>query len=561
MAQKNVPNLTAASAGKPDHSVLKSAGVMGAATFLSRIMGLVREQVFAVFFGAGNLTDAFNIAFRIPNLLRDLFAEGALSSAFIPTFTRVKKERGERAAWRVAGLVFRSLFVMVSILALIGIALAPELVNLYAHSFKAVPGKFELTVLMTKVLFPFFPLVALAAAFMGILNACGKFFVPAFSSALFNIFSIISGLFFAWLLPQYGHPAIVGMAIGVVMGGAVQAFSQLPLLYRVGYRWYKKTPQDPAWHQEPALRQMLMLMLPSIVGLAATQVNVLINSVLATREGPGAVSWLSYSFRLMQFPIGIFGVSIAAATLPQVSRLFVDGNLDGVKRQLTQSLKNVFTINLPASAGLGFLGIPIVQLLFEYGKFTPTDTQSTSWALAAYAIGLTAYSAVKVLVPVCYALNRTRQAVISSVLSVGVTIGFNLMLVERLSFVGLALGTSIAAFFNAFYLMVVLRRHLEKFELLRAFFIHLAIALAMGGLGYMSWFWLRTTLPESLLPWGASSAVVAAFRLFKVFLLVIEGALVVVFLGWIFRVPETLEISQLFLKKIKNKVRGSKKSG
>ncbi len=384
-------------------SVLRAAGAMGAATFLSRILGLVREQVFAVFFGAGNATDAFNIAFRIPNLLRDLFAEGALSAALVPTFTRVRAEQGDRRAWRVAGLVFRLLFVAVGLLSLLGIVFAPQLVGLYAGKFRAIPGKFEITVAMTRIMFPFFPLVALAAAYMAVLNACGRFFLPAFASALFNAGSILSGLALAYAMPSYGMHPIQGMAAGVVIGGAIQAFSQLPALYRAGYRFPARAAGDLAWHRDPDLRAMVALMGPGMVGLAATQVNVLVNSVLATSQGPGAVSWLNYAFRLMQFPIGIFGVSLAAATLPRVSAQWVARDAAGAAETLSKSLRHVLAINLPASAGLAFLGVPIVQLLFEYGPFSSQDTQATALALTAYAVGLTAYSAVKVLVPVCYA--------------------------------------------------------------------------------------------------------------------------------------------------------------
>src|SRR4051812_3012360 len=212
-------------------SVLRAAGAMGIATFLSRILGLVREQVFAVMFGAGNATDAYNVAFRIPNLLRDLFAEGAMSASLVPIFTRVRAEEGDARAWRVAGLVFRVLFFTVTALSLAGMLFAPQLVGLYASAYKQIPGKFELTVDMTRIMFPFFPLVALAAAFMGILNACGIFFLPAFASALFNVASIVVGVIFVgifgYIEPQWGISPIVGMAIGVVAGGFVQAFCQL----------------------------------------------------------------------------------------------------------------------------------------------------------------------------------------------------------------------------------------------------------------------------------------------------------------------------------------------
>ncbi|MBC7690992.1 MAG: murein biosynthesis integral membrane protein MurJ, partial [Methylotenera sp.] len=532
-------------------SLLKSASVVGSATLLSRILGLVREQVFAIFFGAGNLTDAFNIAFRIPNLLRNLFAEGALSSALVPTFTRVRHERGEVAAWRVAGLVFRSLLIVVSLLALVGALFSPQLVGFYASAFHQVPGKFELTVLMTRIIFPFFPLVALAAAYMGVLNACGKFFVPAFSSALFNLTAIVVGVSLSCVMPHYGLQPIVGMAIGVVAGALVQAVSQLPLLHEVGYRWVPRSrpgrsaerasdPGLPAWNQDPALRAMMALMIPGMAGLAATQVSVLINTVLATSQGPGAVSWLNYAFRLMQFPIGLFGASLAAAALPRVSQLAVLGDHAGVGRTLTQTLRSVFAINLPASAGLGFLGIPIIQLLFEYGHFRPEDTRSTAFALAAYAAGLTAYSVVKVLVPACYALGRTRIAVISSLLSVALTLALNLSLIRPLGYLGLALGTSVAAVFNAVFLLRVLKNYLPARELLKCFSGHLTVALAMGLLCFFSAQGFERILPDS----G-----VVGVRLLRMGLLVGEGIGVVFVLSRVLGLPETTEVLDFFTKK------------
>src|SRR4051812_41049794 len=249
----------------------------------SRVLGVVREQVLASLFGAGNATDAYNVAFRIPNLLRDLFAEGAMSASLVPIFTRVRAEEGDARAWRVAGLVFRVLFFTVTALSLAGMLFAPQLVGLYASAYKQIPGKFELTVQMTRIMFPFFPLVALAAAFMGVLNACGVFFLPAFASALFNLTSITVGVIFAQILFHWGHlwgiQPIVGMAMGVVAGGAVQAFCQLPALYEKGYRWQRKTVQDPEWAHDPRLKQMIWMMVPGTIGLAATQINILVNTI------------------------------------------------------------------------------------------------------------------------------------------------------------------------------------------------------------------------------------------------------------------------------------------
>ncbi|OFZ03435.1 MAG: murein biosynthesis integral membrane protein MurJ [Bdellovibrionales bacterium GWC1_52_8] len=547
------------------HSILRAASFMGVATLMSRVLGLIREQVFAIMFGAGNFMDAFNVAFRIPNLLRDLFAEGAMSASLVPTFTRACAEEGERRGWRVAGLVFRVLFLSVSLLAVIGIFFAPELVSLYASAFKQIPGKFELTVRMTRIIFPFFPLVALAAAFMGILNARGKFFMPAFSSALFNMASIIVGVGCAKLFYTYGQSwgiqPIEGMAYGVLAGGLVQALSQLPLLYRTGYHWEPARPEDPVWHRDPHLRKMLLMMVPGTIGLAATQINILVNTVLATSQGTGAVSWLNYSFRLMQFPIGIFGVSLAAATLPKVSQLWVHKDVNGIRDTLTQSLKHVFAINLPASAGLAFLGYPIIELIFQYGRFYPEDTRATAMALAMYSVGLAAYSSVKVLVPACYAVGNTRVPVVSSALSVGLTICLNLVMIGPFGFWGLALGTSIAALFNATYLLFALRKILHAAEgnlpfqpIIKAFGQQLLLAMAMGIGCWFSYNALNTLLPDRILVDAFGRHAIPFSRGLKVTLLVIEGIIIVALLARIFRVRDTTDAIELFSRKFKKKL-------
>lgn len=554
------------SAGVSKNSVLKAAGVMGFATLLSRIMGLVREQVFAILFGAGNMTDAYNVAFRIPNLLRDLFAEGAMSASLVPTFTRTRVEEGDRRAWRVAGLVFRVLFFTVSLIALVGILFAPSLVSLYASAFKEIPGKFELTVRMTRIMFPFFPLVALAAAFMGILNACGVFFIPALSSALFNLVSVIVGVIFSQVILYWGgswgvHP-IEGMAVGVVVGGAVQALCQLPMLYRKGYHWPKKLPADPEWMRDPRLKRMLWMMVPGTIGLAATQVNLLVNTILATSQGTGAVSWLNYAFRLMQFPIGIFGVSLASATLPRVSQQWVQKDVEGVSQTLTQSLKSVFAINLPASAGLAFLGYPIIELIFQYGRFYSEDTRATAIALAMYSIGLTAYSAVKVLVPACYALGNTRLPVISSVLAVGVTIVLNLLMIRPFGYLGLALGTSIAAIVNAVFLVRSIKKILQGQNgellvrpLVRSFLEYLGVSLVMGLLCFASQKLWVIVIPDQFFLASLGKAGLPIARSIRMILLVSEGILVFLLLSKLFHLKEANEVIQLFAGKLKKKLR------
>jgi putative peptidoglycan lipid II flippase len=548
------------------NGILKAAGVMGAATFLSRIMGLVREQVFAILFGAGNMTDAYNVAFRIPNLLRDLFAEGAMSASLVPTFTRTRLEEGDRRAWRVAGLVFRVLFGLVSLITVLGLIFAPELVGLYASAFKQVPGKFELTVQLTRTMFPYFPLVALAAAFMGILNACGVFFLPAFASALFNLASIIVGVTVVEILlkwgGQWGVQPIVGMAVGVLAGGFVQAFCQLPALYKNGYRWFAKTEADPSWSSDPRLRRMLWMMVPGTIGLAATQVNLLVNTILATSQGTGAVSWLNYAFRLMQFPIGVFGVSLASATLPKISRQWVSGNIQGVAETLTHSIRSVFAINLPASAGLYFLGFPIIELIFQYGRFTPSDAEATATALAMYSIGLTAYSAVKVLVPACYALGNTRLPVLSSVLAVLCTIILNLLMVKPFGYWGLALGTSLAAILNACFLLGSIKHLIRKkggvflmAPLVTGLFQYLFVAAVMGGVCYFSKNFLQDLLPDTFFPFQGRKIGIVLGRGTRMSLLMMEGMAVVILLATVLQLREASEVIHLFARKLKNKLR------
>jgi putative peptidoglycan lipid II flippase len=541
---------------------------MGIATLMSRVMGLVREQVFAFLFGAGNMTDAYNVAFRIPNLLRDLFAEGAMSASLVPTFTRTRVEEGDRRAWRIAGLVFRVVLFIVGEIALFGIIFTPQLVRLYASAFKLIPGKFELTVQMTRIMFPFFPLVALAAAFMGVLNACGIFFLPAFSSALFNLTSVLVGVICSQVILHWGSSwgvqPIEGMAIGVVFGGAVQAFCQLPALYRQGYRWQSKLPSDPEWIQDPRLRRMLWMMVPGTLGLAATQVNLLVNTILATSQGTGAVSWLNYAFRLMQFPIGIFGVSLASATLPKISQQWVRKDVNGVCETLSKSLKTVFAVNLPASAGLAFLGYPIIELIFQYGRFYSEDTRSTSLALAMYAVGLTAYSAVKVLVPACYALGNTRVPVISSFLAVAVTITLNLIMVKPFGFWGLALGTSIAAIVNALFLVRSIRKLISESggsfvfaPLIRSFLGYLGVSLAMGVICWATDRFLSFTVGDEFFLRLMSRIGVPIGRVLRMFFLVSEGLVIILIAAKIFDFQEANEAIHLFTGKLKNKLRRS----
>ncbi|MGE4233694.1 MAG: murein biosynthesis integral membrane protein MurJ [Bacteriovoracia bacterium] len=463
--------------------IARNAGRMGLATLISRVLGLAREQVFAFLFGASDAADAFNIAFRIPNLLRDLFAEGAMSAAFVPNFAKALL-RSRQAAFDVLGATLSILFVGLGFLSLLGIAFSPELVSLYANSFANVAGKLELTVGLTRAMFPFFPLVAMAAVTMGALNSLGFYFLPAFAPALFNVASILCGLV---LVPVFQHtlpiPPIYAMAVGVVLGGFLQFYVQWWKVRKEGFTYAQliKTAVQPL--AVPEVKQVLFLLIPGTLGLAATQLSILINSIYATSQGTGAVSWLNYAFRFMQFPIGIFGVSLAAATLPQISTLLAQNEAKTAGKEIRKSLQMCFAVNFPAAAGLMALGVPIVQLIFEHGHFTFFDTSQTATALFWYGFGLPAYSVVKILVPVFYALGSTKTPVFVSFVAVALNTFLNHLFLTQFHFPfwALAIATSVTSILNATVLLLLVSKKIPAImhrSLIGAVFIH-----SVSGLG------------------------------------------------------------------------------
>jgi putative peptidoglycan lipid II flippase len=441
----------------PQESVVRSATLVSIAVFFSRATGLVREMVMARLFGAGFVYDAFLLGFRIPNLTRDLFAEGALSSAFVPAFTATLARKGKAEAALLSNLVATAIIVVVGVVCILGTVFAPTLVELLAPGFHQVPGKFELAVTMTRIMFPFLLLVALAAQAMGVLNACNRFGVPAMSSTFFNLGSVGFGLVAGFLLGPYLHiDKITGMAIGVVLGGALQLVYQLPSLSRLGFRY---RPAVDWSHTE--LRQIMHLMGPAIIGSAAVQINVMVNTNFASRISMnGPVSWLGYAFRFMQFPLGLFGVAIASATLPSISRSAAVGNMDEYRRTLSRSLGMVFLLTLPSSIGLALLGKSMIGAIYEGGRFSVYDTGQTAMALSCYAVGLTGYSALKVIGPAFYALNDARTPMLVSLASILLNYFAASWMSAWFGFAGLALSTSVVALFGAVALFGLLRNRI-----------------------------------------------------------------------------------------------------
>ncbi len=427
---------------------------MALATFCSRILGLVREQVMAAYFGASGLTDAFLVAYRIPNLLRDLFAEGAFSSAFVPTFVEVNQEDPEKAK-----KLFWALFILLGLLTLslsaLIIIFAPEIISLFAPTFTQDPEKFLLTVNLTKIMAPFLCFVSLAALFMGALNALKVFFIPSIAPAFFNVAMIGSMLLFPSLFLSMGIPAIYSLGAGVFIGGLVQGFVQIPMLVKKGYGWSK-----PDKLLTKNSKKVFKLLGPGLIGFAATQVNLIVNTVLASGTIVGAVSWLSYSFRMFQLPVGILSVSIGNSNLVHFSDAWKNGDKDEATKLLGGSFFLSLFLVLPPMIALIAFNEDLIRLVFERGRFDAYATSQTALALKWYALGLPFYGMYKIFVPTFYAIDRQKVPVYSSIFSVGVNIVFCIVLTPIYGFEILALGTTLSMLLNSFIQLIFLHRDL-----------------------------------------------------------------------------------------------------
>jgi len=520
----------------------KSAGLIGLATLASRLLGLIRETVLAAVFGASASMqmDAFNVAFRIPNLLRDLFAEGAMTAAFVPTFTRTLEARGKEAAWQVGNLVLNALLIVTGVLVVVGIFLAPEItLALASEKFTNRPGALVLTSQLTRIMFPFLTLLAVAAAMMGMLNSLRRFFVPSLAPSMFNVASIISALALVPVMHRFGFDPIVGLAIGTLLGGLGQVLVQWPALRREGFRY-----RPIVDFKDPVVREILRLMAPATLGLAAVQVNVFVNTHLATGQEQGAVSWLNFAFRLMYLPIGIFGVSIATASLPDISRQAAADDLPSVRATVSRGLRMMLMLNVPATVGLMVLAEPIVALIYEREAFRAYDTHATAAALMFYAPGLLGYSAVKIASPTFYSLRDSRTPVLVSMLSIGANLAVNLVLVRVLGYRGLALGTSVAALLNAVVLLWLLRGRLAGLEGRRVAVALGKIAVAsvfMGLAAHVTVDWLTSMTP-------AGGEIAKAIRVFGA---IASGLIVLAASARLLRIQEFNEASARVLRRLR----------
>jgi putative peptidoglycan lipid II flippase len=503
----------------------RAAGTVGLATLTSRLLGLVRDVVQSAYFGTGMAADAFGLATRVPTLLRDLFAEGAMSAAFVPTFTRHLEKHGREAAWRLGAQVLNALLIITAVLVVLGIFLAEPLVEYYAPGFRDQPDKLALTVLLTQVNMPFLTLIAVAAAMMGMLNGLRKFLVPAMSPALYNVFFIAATAVLTPIFMRQGIEPALALSIGMLTGGLAQILVQVPTLWREGYRHqWLFSPKDTG------VREILMLMGPGTIGVAAAQVNLMVNTMLATSQD-GAVSGLQYAFRLMYMPIGIFGVSVATAAIPELSRRVADNDIDGMRTALSWGIRLMLMLSVPATLGLMVLSGPIVELVYERLAFDTNSTVLVAAALLFYAPGIIGYSVVKIASPCFYAMRDARTPITVSLITIAVNLVLNLVLNAWMGFTGLALGTAIAANVNALLLLVLLSRRIGGVDARRMVLSFGKILLASAVMAAAAWgleSWLSQVWPGTGL-W---------VRLIRVGVAIAASIGVLALSAWVFRIEE-----------------------
>jgi len=467
-----------------EKGIAGAAGIVAFGTLISRILGFIRDMILANLFGATIAADAFYVAFRIPNLLRELFAEGSMSAAFIPVFTEYLSKKSRSEAKALASAAFTTLLLLLCAVVAVGILFSPQLIGWIAPGFVRDPYKFSLTVSMTRIMFPFLLFISLAALAMGILNSTRRFAPPALASGVFNVVSILFVFGFTPLLPE----PVYGAAIGVALGGLAQFLIQVPALYQEGF---PLAFRRPLWPFHPGVIQMGRLLLPTTLGLSVTQINVLVNTLLASYLAAGSVTYLYFGMRLIHFPLGIFAVALSTAILPTLSTQVAKGDTEGVRQTFSFGLRLVFFITFPAMMGLILFRVPIVHLLFEHGAFGRVATLGTASAVLFYSIGLWAFAGIRIVVPVFYSLQDTKTPVKIGLIAVIANIILNLVLMGPLQHGGLALATSLSAILNFSLLLLILRKRIGRVDGKRILNSHLKVIVASAPLFLISW-WMNT---------------------------------------------------------------------
>ena len=436
--------------------VTKAAGTVGAATLLSRIFGYVRDMILAGFFGAGPLADAFIAAFRIPNLLRRMFGEGSLGISFIPVFSEYLTKSGKREAFQLAQSAVRLLSALLVIVALAGILLSPWITKAVAYGFSSSPELFSLTVTLTRIMFPYIFFIGMVALCMGILNAVGHFAAPALAPILLNL-AMIGSVLLGSRLTDDPQQRIYWLAGGVLLGGLLQLILQLPFLIKSGFNLWQK-----ANFYHPGLKKIAVMFIPATFGAAVFQLNTLIGQLLASFLPTGSISYLYFADRLVQFPLGVFGISAATAVLPTFAKQSAAQDMIALKNTFTYAMSMVFYISVPAMVGLIVLREPIIVLLFQRGAFNAEAVRMTADALLYYAIGLWAFAAVRIVAAAFYAMQDTKTPVKVAVVAIAVNLLLGIALMGPMTHKGLALALSVSAAVNLTLLTAALRMRLGR---------------------------------------------------------------------------------------------------
>ena len=465
--------------------IAQAAGLMSIATLISRILGYVKDMILARFFGATGIADTFFVAFRIPNLLRELFAEGAMSSAFIPVLTEYQTKHGREEAKRLVRIAFTFILIGVGFICIVGIIFAPGIVRVIAPGFVSMPQKFSLTVSLTRIMFPFLLFISLAALIMGALNTRRIFFVPALAPATLNITIIILVLIFAARMEQ----PIFAVAAGVALGGLIQFAFQLPSFFKSGYLL---SPDYGFKHD--GLKKMATLMIPATMGMAVAQINIFVSTILASYLPEGSITYLYYSMRLIQFPVGIFGVAMGMAVLPSLSEHAVRGDYGKLREDFSYALRVLFFITVPAMAGLIALREPIVHILFQRGQFDYPATVGTAHALLFYSLGIWSIVGVRVVTATFYSMQDTKTPVRIAAVAVAANILFSIILMQPLKHSGLALANSLASGLNFLLLFMFLRKRLVTIDGKRILSSFVKIVIASAIMGISAWLLLHGTL-------------------------------------------------------------------
>ena len=460
-------------------NLLKALTTVSALTLLSRITGLARESLKAVAFGAGLQMDAFEAAFRLPNILRRLFAEGAFSQAFVPILAEYRRSRGDDATRQLVSRVATLLAVVLLGISLLGILGAQWLVYALASGFARTPGKVELTAQLIRIMFPYIFFVSLVALAGGVLNVHRRFGIPAFTPVLLNLSIIAAAIFVA----PHVDPPIVALAWGVAVGGVAQLVLQVRPLARVNMLPALRLD----WRDE-GVRRILRAMGPAVLGVSAAQISALINTQLAAFLGDGRISWISYADRLMEFPSALLGVALGTVLLPSLSKHHHDANHAQYRELLDWGLRLAFLLALPAALALALLAVPLISTLYQYGRFTINDVWQTRAALLGYSVGLLGLIAVKILAPGFYARQDLKTPVKIAFLAVLFAQTLAVILMFQIGHAGLTLSTSLGACFNAALLYIAMRRAGVYAPLpgWRSFLLRIGIAL--GALGATLWF-------------------------------------------------------------------------